>query len=474
MGERALSPVLGLLLLVGITAIASVSIFVAGATLTDSVQSGAEEEQIERSMTEFAATADAIAIGESDQGSYAIEGISEGSQIIDTDAGHIELWIENGTDTETILDDDLGEMRYETDQGTVFSYQGGGVWRSDGDGNSRMVRAPSFHYRNDNDPTVTFRHVQVNEPTGAPTSGTITSSTEVDRYPTADDSNPVDQGTVYGEIESEYCTGWEQFFRDRTDSAVDEACETSGESDAGELRVEFSVPFMFPGLGDDATVARTINDHHSADLYDPSDPGNSEERDHDFPVPDAIITQKNEQCADGEGQPLTTTVNSPGLYCSNGMSPGTTYDFDTSGGDIEVAVDGKVNPDGISVTGSNNLTIFAEGDVATDVHGGSEWGQDGDAEQLRILIDSGSKFADNGNGNFEVDAFIYAPDSHVTMPSNVDFDGGMVADTIDVQAAASDYTPDMDVTDIQLRYEYGGEPFYYLHVSETTLEVQGD
>jgi len=476
MDERGLSPVIGFLILVGITAIAAVSIFVAGATLTDSVQSTAEEEQVQRSMSAFAATADEIAIGESEMGRYAIEGVSEGDQVIDPDAGHIRLWIENGTDTDVLLDESLGEMRYETSSGTIFAYQGGGVWRADGEGNSRMIHGPSFHYRSDNDPTVTFRHVTLDASPDSTNRGTIRASQQVDRYPTGDDDNPVDQGTVYAEIDSEYCTGWEQFFRQQTDSAIDESCSVSGDTDVGELRVEFSVPFVVepleePGLFNDISAGES---NLPAGSYDDSG--------HDRPSASLLVERKIDEAQEAGTQlpnpdSTTHTTVGPGLYYVDDMEGG--YTFDTSGGDVEVAVDGTLyddmnNQHFIDITGNGNVSLFVRGDAFQDNGvGGTEFGESTSPEQLRIFMHSD---ADVGlsNMNAGLFAFLYAPNSLLDFhSSSFEFDGAMVADTLDAGQNPT-INLDPDAADIEIEYQLGGEPFYYLHVSETTLDVQND
>lgn len=472
MGDRALSPVLGLVLLIGITAIASVSIFVAGATLTDSLQAASEDQQVERSVTEFAATAEAIANGEAIQGSYSINGANENDEVVDPDAGHIELWIENGTSRQDLLDDSLGEVRYEMQNGNRIAYQGGGVWRSDGDGNARIVRSPSFHYRNDNDPTVTFEHITVEEVTGSSiaSEGTMTARTTIDHYPKPGDPNPIDNGALYAEIESDYCDGWEQFFRRNTDSAVEEGCSGTSQTTDGEVRIEFVVPFDFPGLKDEQVVTRQHNPHKGSKRFQSHE---YRVEDHSFPSTDTIIQSKLDDCADGEGKPLSGYVNQGGLYCGSSMSGD--YEFDTRNGDIEVAVTGDVNPDDVKIDGNGNVTFFAGGDYAMSQKGGSEWGLGHNrASQLRYFVESGQQFGGKGStrGGLTVNGLVYAPDSEVHLPNNLNIHGGIVADKTKVHASAGSYNPRPSIKDMSMYFEAGGEPFYYLHVSETDLLVE--
>lgn len=161
MNRRGLTPIVGFVILVGIVAIGAMSLFVAGMALAEATKASAEQQQLERSLTQFAETADELATGESNDRSFVIEG-SQGDAIsLDEDAGNVRIVLEhNGT--REIMDENLGALVYERNDGTTAAYQGGGVWQAD-DGGASMVRAPDFQYRAENrdGATLTFPLVRL-------------------------------------------------------------------------------------------------------------------------------------------------------------------------------------------------------------------------------------------------------------------------------------------------------------------------
>ncbi len=58
----------------------------------------------------------------------------------------------------TVFNESMGEVAYHGSDETRLAYQGGGVWRANGDGTSVMVSPPEFHYR---DATLTLPLVTV-------------------------------------------------------------------------------------------------------------------------------------------------------------------------------------------------------------------------------------------------------------------------------------------------------------------------
>jgi cytoskeletal protein CcmA (bactofilin family) len=111
----------------------------------------------------------------------------------------------------------MGAAVYDTGDGRV-AYEGGGVWTSDADGNSRMVSPPEFHYREE---TLTLPVVQLDGDVRAsgPQVGLVATAGETDRV---DISNPLpeDSGSVYVTVGSEFYQAWGRFIAERTDGRV--------------------------------------------------------------------------------------------------------------------------------------------------------------------------------------------------------------------------------------------------------------
>lgn len=243
MGKRAITPVVGMTILLGIAAVLALSILVVSGSLVDDAQSSAETQQVEYSMAEFSQTADRLSRDETSEAQYTAVTDSSGVTSVNDSAGHIEVTLVTDTGAEeTLMADDLGVYKEELQDGTVVAFQGGGVWRY-ADGETILVDPPSFQYRNRPEPTLTFPHVRLK---GQPSQGDVTSGRlrvleQTDTFP-GDGSNPVEGQYVYVDLQSKYCQGWETHIDERTDGHVEEACSESVNTSApNEMRVNLTV-----------------------------------------------------------------------------------------------------------------------------------------------------------------------------------------------------------------------------------------
>lgn len=473
MTDRGVSPVVGLILIVGLSAIGAMTILVVSSTIVDGTQQSAERQMVERSMTQVADTAQRVASDEVDHARFEIRGDDDGSTEVDEDAGHIEMWIDNGSGTETLLDDDLGAYRYETSDGDVVVFQGGGVWRSDGDGNARMVDPPSFEYRNQGEATLTYRHVRiVGDASGdGVTSGELIARQRTEIYPTADDSNPLDRGTVYLTVESEYCTGWQEFFEERTDSALAERCGETNATVQGELLIELSVPFSVDGLEHGVWTGNYSEGYNGSSAVDSDE---LEEGDYDPQSADPLVESRADECDPGDMTSLSGTVDTPGLHCTQEIDASITVDTAAAGDDVEIyARDGMEDGTSIDVTGAGgNVSVYFDDDVEFGGGGSSQIGNSSDPPQTRLYLNSSADFEQVGNG--DVYALLYAPQSNVTFQSggSGDFDGAIVAQDVQVDSASLDIEYDTSFSSVRITEAGAGDPFYYLHISETRVEVE--
>lgn len=487
MNRRGLTPLVGFVILVGITAVGAMSLFVGGMALADATQSDAKQDQAEQSMVQFADTANEIASSERSSGEFQLSRTDRGVTTVSPDAGHIKMWVESDTSPpQTLLDSNLGAYRYETADNEEVVFQGGGVWRSSGEGASSMVRAPPFAYRNQEDPTLTYEFLKTTSPKteNAAVEGNIRRLNTTDEYPTAGDPNPLEDGAVYMEIESEYCQGWENFFRQRTDGDLAEGCSDTVNTEEGEVQVKFVVPFEFSGTNGNTVVAQNV-DEKGGNIA-----GDFEEG-HDLASADSLIESHVAECDQGNGKSLSPgTTTDSGLYCTGKVTSGE-YVIDTGSGDVEIAVDGRWDPRRLEINGPNNVTFYIEGDAYKDIQSKSDsnFGQT-DPEQHRIFLHSSGQLGQSpssgcgsnpggggetgggppGWGGANLEAFIYAPGSEVAVHGGGQIKGAVIADCF-FAGGGSNTNSHPAATDLQLKYEAGGDPFYYLHVSKTTLSV---
>lgn len=474
MGGRGVAPVLGLALLLGFVIAGALAVFAVGVTVVDSSQDQTETAQAEQSMLAAAESADALATGDRQSADFSFEGAGDGVTDVDETAGRLNItqYVDGEAETVILDDAELGAFRFERDN-TEFAYQAGAVWRLDDVGDPVLIRAPELHYTGQ---TLTFPFVTV---TGDATDGQQTGVMEVSEteavYPDAPtDFNPLRNGTVKLEVESRYCAGWEEYFVQQTEGAIVESCGETGDTSDDELLVELVVPFEMSGTEESILAAEFENEENINGTFD-------EVEEINMPSPSGLIESKIEQATD-EGEHLSTdpgTVDE-GLYYADEMSGG--YEFDTSNGDVEVAVDGPVfedidQDDYIDIEDDGTVTIFAADEVLNDATGGGDtyFGNESDTNQLRLLVHSDVDEV-GGDTNDELYAFIYAPNSHVDFgqASSIEFEGGVVADKFSVDNGNPGITANPLAKETELEYEFGGRSIYYLHVTRTEIEFSGE
>ena len=247
MESRAQSNPVAIILLVGLVVTGAVTVVLFGGGVIDGLSDTAATERAGQEMTQFASESAAVALGGSDRRSIAFSA-TEGELTIEPEASWIcvqngsvddrELILPESPDsTETCADNRtaMGAAVYDTGDGRV-AYEGGGVWTTDGDGNSRMVSPPEFHYRGD---TLTLPVVQVDGDVRAsgPQVQLQARAGETDRVD--DISNPLsdDSGSVYVTVGSQFYEAWGEFMADRTDGKIVEV-----DHDEETVTVELVVP----------------------------------------------------------------------------------------------------------------------------------------------------------------------------------------------------------------------------------------
>ncbi|AGN02966.1 hypothetical protein L593_15160 [Salinarchaeum sp. Harcht-Bsk1] len=475
MNSRGLTPIIGLVLLLGITAIASMGLFVVGVSLADTTQSSAEHEQAEQSMAQLAESGNGIAAGESRRSSFSIEGSTEGQLRADSSLGTINITVTNrSTNTQLLsMERSFGAVIYEASDGTEIAYQGGGVWRQDPDGGSSLVRSPEFHYREDPDPTITFPVVLVRDDfsTSGSTVGEMVAHTSERHYPDRPSHyNPLQDGSVLITIDSEYCQGWEQYFEERTDGSAAEDCDDGEE---GELVIQFSVPFDLGSLENGVMIGGGNGRTNDFDGIDnSSDFGNSDEAPSATPLVEAYLEDARNN---GEILPADTEIDA-GLYYDDGNLSNGNLDFNTTGGDIIIATEQSPSFDegaDYDIIGNNNVTVYSTGDLVGNGGGGGQLGEPGKEDQLRIFFHSDVDQIGHKGQNTDVHALIYAPNAEVLLGRGNDhsLSGALVAEDYDF-GTKFDVVPQL--MNISIYEQLGDAPFYYLHISETEIHVERD
>jgi len=219
---------LGVILVLGLVLVSTTVVVVFGASAIGDVQSRSELDRAENGMTLLDSRLSTVALGDAESQRVDLP-TTDGGYTVDPDAGTIRIVHRNydGTnDVELVSNTSLGAIVYRNGRESI-AYQGGGVWRQYGDGSSRMVSPPEFHYRRG---TLTFPLVRIEGSGSASGRATVSASSPGEgsavypadeTYPDGSDYvNPVENGTVEVIIQSEYVEAWGAYFETRTDGNV--------------------------------------------------------------------------------------------------------------------------------------------------------------------------------------------------------------------------------------------------------------
>lgn len=235
--DRAQSAVLGFALVFAVMIATTTMVVVFGTQSTTAVQEEIDLQRSEKVLTQLDSKAAMVALGESKVQSVDLSRASAEGYEIDDSAGHVKIIHEKGGTTTTLVDTDLGELRYNQ-SGTTMAYQGGGVWRLTDNG-STMISPPEYHYRN---ATLTFPVIKVDGDSSVSNRANLKRTSHSD----VGTSNPLDGGTVTVKITSDYYKAWGEFFETRTDGAVE--YDHANDRVIADLVVPANYPSLSSGL----------------------------------------------------------------------------------------------------------------------------------------------------------------------------------------------------------------------------------
>lgn len=448
--RRAQSETLAVLLLVALTVVGGGTVLVFGASAIDDATTSVDIGKAEHAMTQLDSKTSLVAHGSSDTQRIDFGRAGRGTTAVDESSGRMTVRIVNGTNgNETILDEQLGTVTYERGS-TTLAYQGGGVWRRDGNG-STMVSPPEFHYQSG---TLTLPLVRVRSDGLSGRAVRITQPTPADgRFPNATRSNPLTKGRVHVTVRSNYYRAWGTYFEERTSGNVsyDHANESA--------TIELITPFK----GQFDNILASTSGGITANGGDPPTPS---ETGVDYPSADGRITNRINTCHPNNCKSWTTDIDDAGMYYTDNDIKNDDIDVDTSGGDVDLVVNGSFEPKTVDITGSNNVTIYANDDV-----GFGEANEGGDPEQLRVLVHSSAEVDMGGNAIFV--GLLYAPESEVDLNGDGTLIGGLVGGNVDINGLpANDFDHDPTVQNVELDLGSGEPRVLYLHVSVTTVEIE--
>ncbi|KAB1191150.1 MULTISPECIES: hypothetical protein [Haloferax] len=194
---------------------------VGGAAIGDSRQN-VQISKAEHAMRQLDVGTSSVVFDNADRSSVELGVAAGDGQLRTTDDGWIRVEIQDA-DTDFASENrsrtfQLGTASYQNGDTTV-AYQGGGVWRSDGNATT-MVARPEFHYRNG---TLTIPVVNITESNSLYEDVEVVETASFERwYPNATDGRPhkLENSKVVVTVQSEYYEAWGQYFEDETDGIV--------------------------------------------------------------------------------------------------------------------------------------------------------------------------------------------------------------------------------------------------------------
>ncbi|WP_338741753.1 DUF7289 family protein [Haloplanus salilacus] len=443
------SETLAVLLLVALTVVGGGTVLMFGASAIDDATASVDVGKAEHAMTQLDSKTSLVAHGSSDTQRVDFGRTGRGTTAVDEDSGRMIVRIVNGTNgNETILDEQLGTVTYERGQ-TTLAYQGGGVWRRDGNG-STMVSPPEFHYQRG---TLTLPLVRVESDGISGRSVRIVQRNETaGEFPNATRSNPLTKGRVHVTVQSDYYRAWGTYFEERTSGNVtyDHANESA--------TIELITPFK----GEFDNILASTGGSITANGGDPPTPS---ETGTDYPSADGRIESRIDDCLGGGCEGWTTDVDDAGTYYTE-SDVDNDITVDTSGGNVGLVVNGSFDPDSLDITGSNNVTVYVRDDAAF-----GEANAGGNPGDLRVLVHSSGEVDMDGNAVFV--GLLYAPESEVDLNGKGTITGGLVGGNVDINGQpANDFDHDSRVQDVELDVGSGEPRVLYLHVSVTTVEIE--
>jgi hypothetical protein len=471
MSDRGVTSPLSVVLLLGITIAAVTTLLIAGGPVLDDTRADAEQTQTKNSMAQFSSKASLVGLGESGDQRFSLGRLSQGDVRIDEGAGNVSVYTNQTGDTRKYIGNvSMGAMVYRNGD-TEIAYQGGGVWDRT-DGYTQMISPPEYHYRAE---TLTFPIINV---TGEGTAsgdvrGRVTAeNTGRSLYPNAtrDETfvNPLTNGTVYVEIESRYCGGWESFFRERSQGGLEQTCE---EGDENTVIADLSVSFD-PVFGAAVTAQQIEQD--GAEVSSARDGIVA-------PSASSRIEERIDECSDGSCNSFTGTLDN-GTYYTEDADDFENLDIDTSGGDVDIIVNdttGGIDGVGdIDVTGNGSVNVYLYTEENINMGGGDTINDGGSPDNFLTYVHSDVS-AIRISGNFKYVGGIYAPKASMEGDQgggggcgggNIEIIGSVIVQNFCFRNGEFTHDDSMDSIEVELDLD----TVKYLHVSENTIAIEMD
>ena len=467
--RRGQSEVIGVVLLLSITVVGITAVAASGAAVLGDAQTDSRVAQTENSMSQMSSKAGLVALGDSETQTFDLGDLDGGTVDIRKDASRVRLLYEveeGGETSQTVLYDQSYGTVVATVGDTEIAYQGGGVWRKDGD-RSVMVSPPEYHYRSN---TLTFPVVRVagdGRASGVVTGRFTSASTSTSIYPDASKgyTNPLEDGTVTVEIRSEYYDAWYRFFDNRSDGGVEIDHETE------TVRAELTVP-METEI-DNAVAVSTPNGitTNGGDKPEPYREGI------EYPSASSAIDERVATCEEGGCTLISSTtttitgeVGEENRYYATGEFAPDDLTVETNGEGVTIVVNGAFEPSGLSITGDGEVSVYVTDEFS--IGDNAEINAAGNASRLIVYVHSDVAEVSTQRGTPAFTGVLYAPNTDIELSGNTAFTGAVIGETLHINGNAGNFEYDESLSGLTIDVGVGQSPIRYLHVTENEVRVE--
>jgi len=226
--DRGVSPMVGLVLLLGIVLVGVTVVLAFGALALDDIRNAVQVQSSEHAMREVDSRLSRVAFSENDVEVLDLSETPTREVSIRNDS-RMTIRVNDTSQCQATIP--MGSIVTESQDGDVIAYEGGGVWRKRGDG-STMVSPPDFQYEAG---TIDFPVVGIENANVSKDKIRVRKNVSESRARTrsimANLSKPVCQppGNVTVTVESRYYEAWGRYFEEVTDvpAVVDHSNRTA-------------------------------------------------------------------------------------------------------------------------------------------------------------------------------------------------------------------------------------------------------
>ena len=420
--DRGATPVIAIVLMIGMVGLLAMAIFVAGGALVDATAQSAESDRAAQGFVQLGADVSDLTGNEADRSTSTLDLGGSGGTVATEDDATFSL-VTSGQE-EPIAEVSVGSIEYHQD-GERVAYQAGGVWKQEGEA-TRMVSAPQMSYRAG---SLTLPVIDLD---GA----AAVDQDEVVLEHRASTAPLQDRSTVEGEmvtlvVESAYYDGWASFFEQRVgESAV------LVDHDQQRVEVNLGQPLLDGGYDNavyaagDVTLTATGciegtvtigGDLEESPQCQDVETENATDGEGPSPIDEAVtlaVELASEHGTELDNESLDGQTLTNGTYYVDGdlHLDNEELELDVTDGNVTVVVDGHVAIDNsrIEVTGTEDsgdvVQVYSTGDVAI---GGGSGGIVNDADPMEDEAGSFQLFGTSemvfGLGQGEYVGTLYAP-----------------------------------------------------------------